>query len=79
LNQEETPKPEANNIPKGLLKKVIVLLPRIQKGTKILINTLKTPNPATILQNQWIKDNSSYLTIIEMGNAIVTSIVGQVK
>jgi hypothetical protein len=29
LNQEETPKLEANNILKGLLKKVIVPLPRI--------------------------------------------------
>jgi hypothetical protein len=29
LNQEETPKPEADDMPKGLLKKVIILLLRI--------------------------------------------------
>jgi len=45
----------------------------------MLIDALKTPNPAATLQNQWIKDNSSYLTIMEMGNAIATSMVGQAK
>jgi hypothetical protein len=76
LNHKETPGPKDNNILKGLPKKATILLLRTQKGTKILIDTLKTPNPATTLQNQWIKDNSSYLTIIEIGNTITTSIVG---
>ena len=49
MNYKETLRPKDNNILKGLLKKVTILLPRTQKGIKILINTLKTPNPATIL------------------------------
>jgi hypothetical protein len=49
LNYKETLGPKDNNILKGLPKKVTIPLPRIQKGTKILINALKTPNPATIL------------------------------
>jgi len=49
LNYRETPEPKVNNILKGLLKKATILLLRIQKGIKILINTLKTLNPAIIL------------------------------
>jgi hypothetical protein len=49
LNHEETPGPKDNNIPKGLPKKVTIPLPRTQKGIKILINALKTLNPAATL------------------------------
>jgi hypothetical protein len=44
--------PEVDNIPIRLPKKVTISLLRTQKGTRILINTLKIPDPATIFQNQ---------------------------
>jgi hypothetical protein len=37
------------------------------------------PDPAAILQNQWIKDNVPYLTILQMGNAVISSMVGQTR
>jgi hypothetical protein len=51
LNYKETLELKVDDILKGLLKKVTILLLRIQKGIKILINTLKIPNLATMLQN----------------------------
>jgi hypothetical protein len=76
LNYNKYRIPEVNNIPIRLPKKATVPLPRTQKGTRILINALKMPDSVTILQNQWIKDNIPYLTILQIGNTIVLSIVG---
>jgi hypothetical protein len=79
LNHEEQRSPENDDIPKGLPRRSTVALPRTQKGTKMLIDALKTPNPAATLQNQWQKDNAPYITIMEMGNAIATSMVGETR
>jgi hypothetical protein len=49
LNHNKYRTPEVDNIPIRLLKKATVLLPRTQKGTRMLINALKTPDPAAIL------------------------------
>ncbi len=38
-------------IPRRLPKKLIVPLPRMQKGIKMIINALKTPNLVAIIQN----------------------------
>jgi protoporphyrinogen oxidase len=48
-NKCETSK--VNEILIRLPKKVTILLLKTQKETRILINALKTPDPATILQN----------------------------
>jgi hypothetical protein len=52
LNYNKCGISEVNNIPIRLPKKATVLLPRTQKGTRMLINALKMPDPAAILQNQ---------------------------
>jgi hypothetical protein len=79
LNYNKYRTPEVNNIPIRLPKKVTIPLPRTQKEMRILINALKMPDPATILQNQWIKDNTPYFTILQMGNTIILSIVRQIR
>jgi hypothetical protein len=52
LNYNKYRTPEVDNIPIRLPKKATVPLLRTQKRTRILINALKIPDPATILQNQ---------------------------
>jgi hypothetical protein len=46
--------------------KSTVPLPKPTKNTKMLIEALKTPNPAVTIGNQWLKDNQPYLIIMEM-------------
>ena len=79
LDHDERGTPEVDDIPTRLPKKATVPLPRTQKGTRMLIDALKTPDPAATLQNQWIKDNAPYLTILQMGNAVASSMVGQTR
>jgi hypothetical protein len=49
LNYNERGTPEVNDIPIRLPKKATVLLPKTQKGTRMLINALKMPDLATTL------------------------------
>jgi hypothetical protein len=56
------------------MKTTIPLL-KTQKGMRMLINALKTLDLAAIPQNQKHKDNAPYPTIMQMGNAIATSMV----
>jgi len=51
LNYNEHKTPDINNILIRLPKRITILLLKTQKETKILINTLKIPDPVIILQN----------------------------
>jgi hypothetical protein len=72
-------KEEERESPRKLTKKPTVPLPKQQKGVKMLIEALKTPDPVATIQNQWMKDNQAYMTILGMGNAVATHMAQEIQ
>jgi len=53
-----------------VIKRATVPLPKPQKSHKMLIETLKTPNPTATLMNQWEKDHAAYNQVLSMADAL---------
>jgi hypothetical protein len=51
-------------------KKQTVPLPKIDRSKKMIMDTLRTPDPVATFDHQWRKDNASYIQVIEMANVI---------
>src|ERR1700734_2849925 len=51
-------------------KKQTAPLPKIDRSKKMIMDTLRTPDPVATFDHQWRKDNASYIQVIEMANVI---------